>query len=73
MISSRRPILLDLVAVLKRPPEAAHAALATLAQSWKYHPVATSRLSEHKPGCGDSAHRGRCNPRRAPAPRRCPP
>jgi transposase len=29
-------------------PEAAHAALATLAQSWKYHQVATSRLSEHK-------------------------
>ena len=29
-------------------PEAAHAALATLEQSWQYHQVATSTLIEHK-------------------------
>jgi transposase len=29
-------------------PEAAHAALAALATSWKYHQVETSRLIEHK-------------------------
>jgi transposase len=30
------------------PPEAAHAALAALAQAWKYHRVETARLIEHR-------------------------
>jgi len=33
-------------------PDAAHAALTALAQSWKYHQVETSRLSEHKHDAG---------------------
>jgi transposase len=41
-------------------PEAAHAALAGLAKSWRYHPVDTARVSAHKHYTG----KGRPTPRR---------
>jgi hypothetical protein len=40
--------LLHLPATRDATPEAAQAALATLAPSWRYHQVATSHLLEHK-------------------------